>query len=200
MIAKQDIDRTRVEAVVEPICRAHGVELVDLVYAREPGGAVLRILIDRERGDAEALKAEGGAPIPASAVTLEDCKAVSRDIGTALDVNEDALPSARYRLEVGSPGLDRPLVKPRDFDRFAGALVKVQTRAEVPGAEPERRKFSGVLRGLSLSAASGVAEHRVRLEDSTPDGPRTLEIPFDAIQKANLVPVLPAKQGKVKHR
>jgi ribosome maturation factor RimP len=198
MIAKQDIDKRRIEAVVDPICRAHGVELVEVAYAREPGGAVLRILIDRDR----SMTDENGVPVPGSAVTLDDCKAVSRDLGTALDVNEDALPNSRYRLEVGSPGLDRPLVKPADFERFAGALVKLQTRAEVPGAEPERRKFSGVLRGLAPVA--GVAEHRVRLEDSTPHGPRTLEIPFDAIQKANLVPAFSGagatKAPKAKHR
>lgn len=169
---RTEIDRTRIESVVQPICRAHGVELVDVVYAREPGGAVLRILIDRERPEL--------ASKPGSGVTLEDCKAVSRDVGTALDVHEDALPAARYRLEVGSPGLDRPLVKPADFERFAGAEAKVQTRVEVPGADPARRKFSGTLRGL----VAGAAVPTVRLED----GALVLEIPVSAISKAHLVP------------
>lgn len=177
MKSRSDIDKTRIESVVDPICRAHGVELVEVVYAREPGGAVLRILIDRER---PGLIEADGTPKPGSGVTLEDCKAVSRDIGTALDVNEDALPSARYRLEVGSPGLDRPLVRPRDFERFAGAQVKVQTRAEIEGAEPERRRFSGILRGIDGQV--------VKLEDISPAGTRVLSIPLDTIQKAHLVP------------
>ena len=169
---RHDIDRTRIESVVQPICRAHGVELVDVAYAREPGGAVLRILIDRERSET--------ASRPGSGVTLEDCKAVSRDVGTALDVHEDALPASRYRLEVGSPGLDRPLVKASDFERFAGAEAKVQTRCEVPGAEASRRKFSGTLRGLAPDAAAPT----VRLEDAG----RTIDIPLSAISKAHLVP------------
>lgn len=172
MKPRNDIDRPRIETVVEPICRAHGVELVDVVYAREPGGAVLRLLIDRERP-------EPGTR-PGSAVTLEDCKAVSRDVSTALDVHEDALPSARYRLEVGSPGLDRPLVKARDFERFTGSEAKVQTRCEVAGQDPARRRFSGTLRGLA-EVAGGPAVH---LEDAG----RTVSIPLSAIQKAHLVP------------
>lgn len=176
MTSRSDIDKTRIEAVVEPICATHGVELVEVVYAREPGGAVLRVLIDRDRPEVVL----EGEPRAASGVTLEDCKAVSRDISAALDAHEESLPSARYRLEVGSPGLDRPLVKPRDFLRFVGAQAKIHTRDEVSGAEAERRRFSGVLRG--------VAGDRVQLEDAVPGGLRTLEIPFDTIQKAHLVP------------
>lgn len=187
MKSRSDIDKTRITAVVEPICQTHGVELVDVVYAREPGGAVLRILIDRERPAVEAVDgvvggaAGDGAPKAASGVTLEDCKAVSRDISAALDANEEALPSARYRLEVGSPGLDRPLVKLRDFLRFVGAEAKIQTAGEVPGAEADRRRFSGVLRGVT-------GDHVHFEEVGVPGGPRTLEIPFDSIQKAHLVP------------
>lgn len=177
MKSRSDIDKTRIEAVVEPICQSHGVELVEVVYAREPGGAVLRILIDRERPEVLA----EGTPRAASGVTLEDCKGVSRDISAALDAHEEALPSARYRLEVGSPGLDRPLVKLRDFLRFVGADAKIQTQGEVPGAEADRRRFSGVLRGVV-----GV---RIQLEEvGAPGGARTVEIPFDSIQKAHLVP------------
>ncbi len=173
MKSRSDIDKTRIEAAVEPICRSHGVELVDVAYAREPGGAVLRVLIDRERTDVVGQAASG--------VTLEDCKAVSRDLSTVLDVHEDALPSARYRLEVGSPGLDRPLVKLRDFARFVGSEAKIQTRDEVAGAEADRRRFSGVLRG--------VTGELVQLEDpAAPGGARTVEIPFTSIQKAHLVP------------
>lgn len=172
MTPAHPIDRARIENVVEPICRAHGVELVDVVYAREPGGAVLRILIDRERPELQHK--------PGSGVTLEDCKAVSRDVGTALDVHEDVLPAARYRLEVGSPGLDRPLVKARDFERFTGSEAKVQTRCEVPGADPARRKFSGTIRGLAPDAPSPT----LRIED----GGQSFDIPLSSIQKAHLVP------------
>jgi ribosome maturation factor RimP len=169
---RSDIDRTRIESVVLPICRAHGVELVDVVYAREPGGAVLRILIDRERPELSRK--------PGSGVTLEDCKAVSRDVGTALDVHEDALPASRYRLEVGSPGLDRPLVKPEHFARFTGSEAKIHTRCEVAGAEAARRNFKGTIRGL----VDGAPTPTVRLED----GGQSFDIPLSSIQKAHLVP------------
>jgi ribosome maturation factor RimP len=172
-------------AVIEPVCAAHGVELVDVSILREPGGAVLRVLIDRERPE---LAPEGEAPQPGrdgrptssallppgSGVSLADCQDVSRDLSVALDVNEAVAPKIRYRLEVSSPGLDRPLTRRRDFERFAGHEVRVQTRLPLPG-DDNRRKFNGVLRGLEGD--------KVRVED----GPATFEIPLTAIAKANVV-------------
>lgn len=153
-----------IEAVVEPVCRAHGVELVHVVKAAERGGAVLRVLIDRPGNTGE----------PGEGVTLADCQAVSRDLGPALEVH-DAVPGA-YRLEVSSPGLDRPLVKLRDFERFAGREIKVTTFAPQPdGQGGERRKFQGTLLG-----ADGES---VRLEV---DGSE-LQLPHSEISKANVV-------------
>ncbi|TNF63219.1 MAG: hypothetical protein EP303_02955 [Deltaproteobacteria bacterium] len=80
------------EQLIDPICRAHGVELVDVRFVREPGGAVIRVIIDREVPGVEV----------GSGVSLEDCTAVSRDVSTTLDVHDDLLPSAAYRLEVRS--------------------------------------------------------------------------------------------------
>ncbi len=162
--------------VIEPVCVAHGVELVDVSIAREPGGAVLRVLIDRERPE---LVTEGAPPQPGSGVSLEDCQAVSRDLSVALDVHENVAPKIRYRLEVGSPGLDRPLTRRRDFERYAGHEVRVQTRLPLPGASSSesaaRRKFNGVLRG--------VEGENVKVMD----GPEVFDIPITAIAKANLV-------------
>ncbi|MDQ3033318.1 MAG: ribosome maturation factor RimP [Myxococcota bacterium] len=194
-------DRSAISEIAEPVCRAHGVELVDVQWSMDRGGPVLRVLIDRERPAETAPPLPGGAlpggalpggalpggalaggepAVPASGVSVEDCQHVSRDLSTALDVHERAVPGGRYRLEVSSPGLDRPLVKRRDFERFAGHDVKVQTRApledatEDPGAPP-RRKVQGVLRGLDGDV--------VRIEE----GSRTFEVPFDEIVKANVV-------------
>lgn len=126
----------RLDAIAEPVCRAHGVELVLIQQVTERGAAVLRVVIDRPGG-------EDGA----SGVTLADCQAVSRDLGPALDVH-DVLGGA-YRLEVSSPGLDRPLVKLGDFDRFRGKLVDIRTRAPRPdGHGGERRRFKGRLLGV----------------------------------------------------
>jgi ribosome maturation factor RimP len=159
-----DPQNSALTAVIDPVCVAHGVELVDVSVLREPGGAVLRVLIDRARPEGE----EG------SAVSLSDCQDVSRDLSVALDVNEAVAPKIRYRLEVSSPGLDRPLTRRRDFERYAGHEVRVQTRLPLP-ADPARRKFHGVLRGLDGD--------NVRVED----GALHFDIPLASIAKANLV-------------
>jgi len=146
-------------AIAEPICAAHGVELVDLRLEREPGGQVLRVVIDRE----------GTGDTPKSGVTLDDCRQVSRDLASALDVH-DAITS-RYRLEVTSPGLDRPLVRPAHFAKYAGEEAKLTTRTPVDG----RRNFRGTLLGIDGDV--------VRLEQ---DG-KEVRIPHADVVKANLV-------------
>jgi len=103
-------------------------------------------------------------------VKVEDCKRLSRELGDVLDV-EDPIPTP-YRLEVSSPGLDRPLVKPEDFQRFAGQRIVLQTEAPISG----RKKFTGELVGLR----DGVVLIEV-------DGTR-YEIEQAGIATANLVP------------
>lgn len=149
------------EQLIAPICRAHGVDLVDVRYLREPGGAVIRVIIDR--------------PLPGpevgSGVSLEDCTAVSRDVSTTLDVHDESLPPGGYRLEVSSPGLERPLVKLADFERFAGHEVRVRTRTAI---ERQRRFHGRLLR---------VVDRSIELDQ---DG-RVLLIPHEDIAQANLV-------------
>lgn len=173
------LDKNGLFAVIEPICVAHGVELVDVTYAREPGGAILRVLIDRERPELAAVTE--GAKAVGSGVTLADCRAISRDLGVVLDVHEKLVPSGRYHLEVGSPGLDRPLVRKRDFERFAGREIKVQTRDRAPEAAADRRRFQGRLRGVS--------GENIVVEDPTP-GPGASPIwtiSLSSIVRANIV-------------
>jgi ribosome maturation factor RimP len=104
-------------------------------------------------------------------VSLADCQHVSRDLSTALDVAEGVTPEGAYRLEVGSPGLDRPLFSLSDFARFAGEKVRLQTLRPVDG----RRRFSGVL--------LGVRGEEINLEQ---DG-QVLTLQHSEIAKANLV-------------
>jgi ribosome maturation factor RimP len=158
------IDEGRIHTIVEPVCRAHGVELVQLVLGSEHGRALLRIVIDRpgsERG-------------PGQGVTIADCQSVSRDLGPALDAHDVALGS--YRLEVSSPGLDRPLVKLSDFERFAGREVKVQLRTPIPDGRGGERK---IVRGVLL----GVDGETVRIEAEG----SALQLPHAEILKANVV-------------
>jgi len=151
---------TPLEELLAPICHAHGVELVDVRKLREPAGAILRIILDRPRPD-------GGE---GSGITLEDCAAVSRDASAALDVRDDLL-SGAYRLEVSSPGPERPLVRRDDFERFTGRQVMVRTQMPVAA----QRRFQGKLLGL--------VDEEVQLDlDGSP-----IAIPFDLITRAHLV-------------
>jgi len=120
----------RLLEILEPVLEGIGFELVDLEYRREERSWVVRLFIDREGG-----------------VTLDDCASVSREIGVLLEV-EDPVPHA-YTLEVSSPGMDRILKKPRDFERFAGQQIKLKTRDSVDpdGRGHARKTFSGELLG-----------------------------------------------------
>jgi ribosome maturation factor RimP len=146
--------------VVEPICAAHGLVLVDARFGNEHG-FVLKVLIERPGADAKT-----GAQ-----VSLADCQRVSRDLSAALDVAEGVAPQAAYRLEVGSPGLDRPLFSLADFQRFVGEDVRITTFKPVEG----RRRFSGKL--------TGIEGQQVLLEQ---DG-QLIKLQHAEIAKANLV-------------
>jgi len=147
--------------LIDPICRAHGVDLVDVRYQPERGGAVIRVIIDRD-----LLGQEDG-----SGVSLDDCTRVSRDISTTLDLHEDVLPLGAYRLEVSSPGLERPLVKLADFERFRGREIKLRTRTAIE----RQRRFHGRL--------LGVVDRAIELDQKG----TILLIPHDDIAQAHLV-------------
>jgi ribosome maturation factor RimP len=144
----------KLQAMIEPLVESMGYELVLLEFSPHKGSAMVRLFID----------APGG-------ITLGDCEKVSREVEGVLDV-EDPIPQ-NYRLEVSSPGLDRPLVKPAHYERFAGSVAKLQLVAP----RGNRRKFQGVLKGLK--------EGRVVL-DTADAG--TVEFGLDEIERARLVP------------
>lgn len=123
--------RSQLVALLEPAVESLGYELVDLEL-HFGGRGVLRLYIDR-------LGATGAGP--GDGIGLEDCEAVSRRVSAVLDVED---PIGRdYDLEVSSPGLDRKLVKPAHFDRFAGQAVQGRFRKMLDG----RRRFTGRLAG-----------------------------------------------------
>jgi len=143
-------------AVVTPMAEAVasqlGLELVDVEYRREAGGWVLRVFIDKPGG-----------------VTLDDCQAVSYALSDQLD-EADPIPN-RYSLEVSSPGIERPLKRPADFERFAGRRVQIRTFAPLNG----RRNWQGELVGL--------VDGDVVLRTETGQ----VAIPHDMVARANLV-------------
>ena len=127
---------------------------------------MLRIVIDKPAG-----------------VTHEDCANLSREVGTILDV-EDAVPGGSYTLEVSSPGLDRKLTRPADYERFAGSRVKVTTLKPVNG----NRHFEGRLESFQhghLTLDLTAVKKKRRPE---PGAAEKLEIDLANVEKANLVP------------
>lgn len=161
----------KLEGLIEPICAAHGLELVQ-IRLTQGKGALLQVLIDREFA---APHKDGEAIAHGSGVTVDDCKLVSRDVSTLLDLHEELLPG-RYQLEVSSPGLDRPLVRLRDFVRFSGSEVKLEVRPPIG----ERRRFHGLL--------LGVEGEDIRLrEPPESDTGTEIRIPHPQITKANVV-------------
>lgn len=139
--------------IVEPVVESMGYELVGVELMRHGRDCTLRVYIDKPAG-----------------ITLDDCAAVSHQLSGVMDV-EDPI-QLPYRLEISSPGLDRPLFKAADFERFAGATAKIKLAVPLTG----RRNFTGVL--------SGVQDGRVRVEV---DG-EIFELDFDHIERARLVP------------
>lgn len=142
-----------VQAIVEPIVENLGLELVEVQYAKEGPTWVLRLTIDGPNG-----------------IGHEECLAVSRAVSDPLD-EADPIPGS-YSLEVSSPGLDRPLVKPADFVRFAGREVRVNTYGPING----RKNWRGLLKGLE--------DDEVVL---TVDG-EEVRLPFDKVSRTRLVP------------
>jgi len=139
--------------MIEPALAEMGIALVRV---RLSGGARPTLQIMIERSDE-------------SGVTVDDCAAVSQTVSAILDV-EDPI-SGAYTLEVSSPGIDRPLIRRRDFDRYQGFEAKIEMQSAIDG----RRRFRGRLAGLEGDS--------IRL--STKDG--DVILPLDGIDQAKLV-------------
>lgn len=162
--------QARLISIVEPVCQSAGFELVDLRFVLEQGGWVLRVCVDLPL-DAAVPPSE----VPPDRVDLEDCENLSRELSAVLDV-EDPVPQA-YSLEVGSPGIDRPLRTVAHFAYYAGSEAKIQLAVPLPTETGgERRNFRGVLRG----ADAGTVTIEV-------DG-QPFRLPLDDIEHARLVP------------
>ena len=124
----------RVREIAERVATSSGLEVVEVELLGGGKGRMLRITIDK-----------------ASGVTHEDCANLSREVGTILDV-EDAVPGGSYLLEVSSPGLDRPLFRLADYERFTGSLLKLKTREPVNGSQHLAGRLEGVRDGKPARA------------------------------------------------
>ena len=187
----------RIRSAAERVAASHGLDVVDVELAGSAKDRILRVYLEKNAEGRERFKAElarGGDELPEalregslspeqlSGITHEDCSEFSRDFGVLLDV-EDLVPGGEYTLEASSPGLDRTLSKASDFERFTGALVKVQT------FEPIRnnRHWQGRLtaaNGGEITIDLGAVKQNSK---SRKTGVSTVEIALSNIEKAQLI-------------
>ena len=139
--------------IADRVARPSAIEIVEIELLGAGASRVLRVSIDKEGG-----------------VSHGDCESVSRELSEALDAGNVIPGEAAYQLEVSSPGVERRLSRPRDFERFVGQKIKVSLREPIDGA----KRYEGSLTSFS--------DGLVTL--ATPE--KTVAIPFDLISKANL--------------
>ena len=196
------------------VAASHGLDVVDVELAGPAKERILRVFLEKNAEGRARLKAaiaagaagdgmdalperliqeaQGGKLSPdrleqLSGITHEDCAGFSRDFGVLLDV-EDLIPGAEYTLEASSPGLDRKLSRPEEFQRFLGSLVKVQTFEPIRNNRHwQGRLVAGTETGtgqtitLDLNAVKQNSKSRKT-------GVSTVEIAIGNIEKAQLVP------------
>jgi ribosome maturation factor RimP len=149
----QEAVASKIEEIARRVADPEGLEVVEVEVKGGGAHRFVRISIDKPDG-----------------VTHGDCELISQQVGTILDV-EDVVPGGRYTLEVSSPGVERRLLKPQDFQRFQGKKAKVTLREPLEG----RRNWEGTLAGLE--------DGLIRLDQDKGDPVR---FPFEMVQKANL--------------
>jgi ribosome maturation factor RimP len=161
------VDLEKVRKIVERVALSSGLEVVDIELHGGGRARMLRIFLDKPEG-----------------VTHEDCSSLSREVGTIFDV-EDAIPGGSYLLEVSSPGLDRKLSKPGDYQRFTGSLIKLMTRDPVNG----NRHFEGRLKAFHDGRLSLELRGRKKSKKHQAVASGTeVEIDLANVEKANLIP------------
>lgn len=177
---------------------SHGLDVVDVEFSGNAKERSLRVTLEKNAEEREKLKemAEAGAEgIPErltegklsfeqlSGITHEDCASFSRDFGVLLDV-EDLVPGGEYTLEASSPGLDRKLTRPEEFQRFTGNLVRIQTFEPVRNNRHwQGRMAAGTNETITLDL-SAVRQN----SKSRKAGVNTVEIALANIEKAQLIP------------
>lgn len=187
------IDLDKIRALADRAAASHGFEVVEVEFLGDARHRLLRVFIEKDakgRANLQATETEnwklpGNVPLDQLAgITVDDCQTFSGDFGTLLDV-EDLIPGAKYTLEVSSPGLNRKLQKPEDYERFAGNLVKLRTAEPIDGTQHWQGrigKVTGEGLELELNASGGKKGKAPRTAG------KSVRIAFSNILKANLVP------------
>jgi ribosome maturation factor RimP len=143
----------KIREIADRVGASEGIEIVEVELLGGGKHRLLRIFIDKPTG-----------------VTHGDCELISQNVGAILDI-EDVVPGERYTLEVSSPGVERKLTKPRDFERFAGQKIKVILREPVEN----QRRWEGTLAAFE--------ENKVTLEAAAG---KTIQFDLNLVEKANL--------------
>ena len=159
------VELERVRKIAERVAGSLGLEVVEVEFRGGGKGRMLRIFIDKPEG-----------------VTHEDCASVSREVSTILDV-EDAVPGGSYTLEVSSPGLDRKLSNPADFERHVGSRVKLVTREPINGNRYYEGRLEAYGEGRLLLDLTGARRRAAKRQPAV-----KLEVELANVQQANLVP------------
>jgi ribosome maturation factor RimP len=189
-----------IRAAAARVAASHGLDVVDFEFLGPAKERILRIYLEKNaegRAQLKAAIASGTEGLPErlvegnlsveqlSGITHEDCAAFSRDFGVLLDV-EDLIPGAEYTLEASSPGLDRKLSKPEEFQRFHGSLVKIQTFEPIRNNRHwQGRLAAGSDAGTTVTLDLNAVKQNSKTKKT---GVSTVEIAFDNIEKAQLVP------------
>ena len=148
----------RVAAVAEPVLEGLGYRLVR-VRISGADGCTVQVMAER----------------PDGTLTIEDCEEISRTLSPVMDVADPV--DRAYRLEISSPGLDRPLVRRSDFERAAGHVVKIEMNVPVDG----RKRFRGFILGVDGDNA------KLRRDDVKNDDPTDVLLPIEDMAEAKLV-------------
>jgi ribosome maturation factor RimP len=174
------LDLEKIREAAERVARSEGLEIFDVEW-KVGKQRFLRVSIDRlPKAGAAMTDAAGTVLAGAEAreggelgVSHADCQRVSQQLSVILDV-EELIPGPGYILEVSSPGMDRALRKPAEYERFRGRMAKISTTEPVE----DEKYFEGRL--------AGFADGKVRLELKGKMA-RTVELPLEKIRKANLM-------------
>jgi ribosome maturation factor RimP len=189
-----------IRATADRVAASHHLDVVDLEFTGGAKHRTLRVFLEKNAAaraefaakaasaaanpDDEEAALPKGVPIERlSFVTHEDCATFATDFGTVLDV-EDLIPGADYTLEVSSPGLERKLLRPADYQRFQGSLAKVQTFTAIDN----NRHFTGRLNGFSGTTFTlDLSAVKQKAKGKKAPAAHLVEIPLSNVEKANLL-------------
>lgn len=185
-----------IRATADRVASSLGLEVVDVEFQGAGKHRALRVYVEKDAAgrarlaeqatteEGAALLPKGVAPELLSGTTHEDCESFARDFGTVLDV-EDLIPGAEYTLEVSSPGLERKLFRPEDYQRFRGSLVKLQTFSAIEN----NRHFTGRLvsfDGTVLTLDLGAVKQKGKGKKQTASLP-AVQVDLANVERAQLI-------------